>query len=89
MEAARPLGLEVYVLQAATEREIVDAFDRMMKLRAKALVVGADEYFASRSQQLAALSKSKCRRHLYSMTSRPEEYPTGRMVRARTSCWPQ
>jgi putative ABC transport system substrate-binding protein len=58
MEAARPLGLEVHVLQAATEGEIEDAFDRMMKLRANALVVGADAYFASRSQQLAALSIS-------------------------------
>jgi putative ABC transport system substrate-binding protein len=58
MQAARPFGLEVHLLQAATEGEIEDAFAKVVELQANALVVGADAYFASRSQQLAALSIS-------------------------------
>ena len=57
--AARPLGLEMHVLRAASERDIEDAFTTLMRLRADALVIGADAYFSIRSEQLAVL----CIRH--------------------------
>ena len=50
---ARILGLKLYVLNASTEQEIDEAFAR---LRADGLVIEADNYFNSRSRQLAALA---------------------------------
>ena len=50
---ARILGLELHVLNASTEQEIDEAFAR---LRADGLVIEADNYFNSRSRQLAALA---------------------------------
>jgi putative ABC transport system substrate-binding protein len=54
--AARSFGLQVHVLQARTEHDIEDAFTTLVQLRADALVIGADAYFASRRKQLAALA---------------------------------
>jgi putative tryptophan/tyrosine transport system substrate-binding protein len=54
--AARTLGLEFHVLHASSEREIDAAFTTLVRLRADALVIGADALFNSRSEQLATLT---------------------------------
>jgi putative ABC transport system substrate-binding protein len=54
--AARTLGVQLHVLHASSEREIDTAFATLVELRAGALVIGADAFFNSRSEQLAALT---------------------------------
>jgi putative ABC transport system substrate-binding protein len=51
--AARTLGLTLHVLHASSEQEIDAAFTTLVQLRAGGLVIGADAYFNSRSEQLA------------------------------------
>src|SRR5262249_38354042 len=52
---AGPLGLQLHVLHASTERELDTVFSTLTQLRAGALVIGADIFFTARSEQLAAL----------------------------------
>jgi ABC-type uncharacterized transport system substrate-binding protein len=54
--AARTLGLEFLVLHASTEHDFDTVFATLAQVRAGALVIGADAYFVSRSEQLAALT---------------------------------
>ena len=54
--AARTLGLTLHVLHASSDQEIDTAFMTLVQLRAGALVIGADPYFNSRSEQLAVLT---------------------------------
>jgi putative ABC transport system substrate-binding protein len=54
--AARALGLQLHVLNASNEHEFDSVFATLLKLRADALVIGADAFFTSRSGQLAALT---------------------------------
>jgi putative ABC transport system substrate-binding protein len=54
--AARTLGLQLHVLHASTERDFDAVFASLPRLRARALVIGSDPFFNSRSQQLAALA---------------------------------
>ena len=54
--AARRLGLELHVLHASAEREFDAAFASAVQLRAGALVIGADIFFNTRSEQLGALA---------------------------------
>jgi putative ABC transport system substrate-binding protein len=54
--AASTLGLQLNVLLASTEGEIDAAFADLVHRGATALVVGADNFFNSRVEQLAALS---------------------------------
>ncbi|THD63388.1 MAG: ABC transporter substrate-binding protein [Bradyrhizobium sp.] len=54
--AAQTMGLQLHVLRAANEQEIEKAFAELAALRADALIIGADAYFGSRSQQLASLA---------------------------------
>ena len=54
--AARTLGLQFHVLHASTERDFDAVFASLVELRAGALVIAADVFFTSRSQQLAALT---------------------------------
>ena len=54
--AARTLGLELHVLSASTDQEIAAAFAKLLQLRAGGLVIGPDNFFNSRSEQLAALA---------------------------------
>jgi putative ABC transport system substrate-binding protein len=54
--AARTLGLEMPVVRVSTERDLDTAFASLVQLRAGALVIGADAFFMSRSEQLAALA---------------------------------
>jgi putative ABC transport system substrate-binding protein len=54
--AARSVGLEIHVLRASTERDLDAVFASLSQLRVGALVIGADAFFNSRSEQLAALA---------------------------------
>jgi putative ABC transport system substrate-binding protein len=54
--SARTLSLAVHVLNASTEQELDEAFASVVRLRADGLVIGADNFFNSRSKELAALS---------------------------------
>jgi putative ABC transport system substrate-binding protein len=54
--AARSVGLEIVVLRASTERDLDAVFANLSQQRVGALVVGADAFFNSRSEQLAALA---------------------------------
>jgi putative ABC transport system substrate-binding protein len=54
--AARTLGLQIHVLQASTERDFDTVFATLVQLRAGGLVIGADAFFNSRSEQIAALA---------------------------------
>ena len=54
--AARSVGLEIHVLRASTERDLDAAFASLSQLQVRALVIGTDAFFNSRSEQLAALA---------------------------------
>jgi putative ABC transport system substrate-binding protein len=53
---ARTLGLQLHVLYASTERDFDSVFATLVRLRAGALVIGADAFFTNHSEQLAALA---------------------------------
>jgi putative ABC transport system substrate-binding protein len=53
---ARILGLELHILNASTDQEIEEAFASVVRLGAHGLVIGADNFFNSRSKQLAAIA---------------------------------
>jgi putative ABC transport system substrate-binding protein len=55
-EAARPLGLQIQVLNANTPREIEAAFATLVRDRADALFVAPGAFFASRRVQLTTLA---------------------------------
>jgi putative ABC transport system substrate-binding protein len=55
-EAARAKGVELPILKAGTEGDIDAAFATLVELHVGALVVGADVFFSSRIEQLAALA---------------------------------
>jgi putative tryptophan/tyrosine transport system substrate-binding protein len=54
--AARTLGVQLHVLHASTDRDFDTVFATVTQLRAGALVIGADPFFTSRLEQLAALA---------------------------------
>jgi putative ABC transport system substrate-binding protein len=54
--AARTLGLQFHILNASTDQEIAAAFATLVQLHAGGLVIGPDNFFNSRSEQLAALA---------------------------------
>jgi putative ABC transport system substrate-binding protein len=54
--AARALGLQLHVLHASSDRDFDKVFATVVQLRAGALVIGADPFFTSQSQQLAELT---------------------------------
>jgi putative ABC transport system substrate-binding protein len=55
-DAARTIGQRINILNARNVQEIDAAFDAIVQLRASALLVGADPFFISRREQLAALA---------------------------------
>jgi putative ABC transport system substrate-binding protein len=55
-EAARSLGLQLAVLQAATERDLDAVFATLARLQPSALAIGADPFFISRREQIGALA---------------------------------
>jgi putative tryptophan/tyrosine transport system substrate-binding protein len=54
--AARTLGLQLHILHASSGREFDAVFAKLHELRAGGLVIGADAFFNTRSEQLAALA---------------------------------
>jgi putative ABC transport system substrate-binding protein len=54
--AARTLGLQLHVLQAASESEFEDAFATASRLGAGGLLIEGDPYFTTRSGKLATLA---------------------------------
>lgn len=54
--AARSLGLELHVLDVSTEHDLDEVFPKLIQLRAGGLVISGGPFFASRSEQLAALA---------------------------------
>jgi putative tryptophan/tyrosine transport system substrate-binding protein len=54
--AAGPLGVQLHVLHASTERDFDTAFATLIQLRAGGLVIANDGLFNSRIEQLAALA---------------------------------
>jgi putative ABC transport system substrate-binding protein len=53
---ARTMGMQLHVLQASTDTDLESAFTSMAQLQVDALVVSPDAFFATRSEQIAALS---------------------------------
>src|SRR5262245_49173942 len=54
--AARPLGLQIHILNASTERDFEPVFAGLAQRGVGALVIGSDLFFTSRAEQLAALT---------------------------------
>ena len=54
--AARPLGLEIVVIFASTEKEIENALAAAVQQRAAAIVVASDVFFSSRREYIAVLA---------------------------------
>jgi len=55
--AARAIGIQLHVLRASTEGELERVFAALVQVQAHALVIGADGFFYSHSEQLAALTR--------------------------------
>jgi putative tryptophan/tyrosine transport system substrate-binding protein len=55
-KAARVVGQEVVIVSASTERELETVFTTLVQQRADALLVGADTFFTSQPDLLAALT---------------------------------
>ncbi len=58
-EAARTLGVQIYVLNASTDNEIEASFAALVTQRADALFVAADPFFSSRHDRFVALAASR------------------------------
>jgi putative ABC transport system substrate-binding protein len=56
LSVASRLGVELRVLNASSESDFEGVFAELLQLRAGGLAIGADAFFTSRSQQLAALA---------------------------------
>src|SRR4029077_1333596 len=54
--AAHTLGLQLHILNASTDRDFDTVFATLIQLQLGALVIGADPFFSSRFEQLAALT---------------------------------
>jgi len=54
--AAHALGLQLHILNASTDRDFDTVFATLIQLQLGALVIGADPFFSSRLEQLAALT---------------------------------
>ena len=55
-DAARSLGLQLHVLDASTKGEIDAAFEKLIELRAGALIVSVDTFLTSQRDQIVALA---------------------------------
>jgi ABC-type uncharacterized transport system substrate-binding protein len=55
-QAADSLGLQLHILNASTESEIVRAFGTLLELRAEALVVSVDPFLNNQRKQIVALA---------------------------------
>jgi putative tryptophan/tyrosine transport system substrate-binding protein len=70
-DAARSLGVQLHILRASTAGEIEAAFASLVKLQARALVVGDDTYLADQRAQIIALAA----RHAVPTISGWREFP--------------
>jgi putative ABC transport system substrate-binding protein len=55
-EAARALGVRIYVLRASSDRDIEAAFETVARQQIAVLAVGADPFFDTRRDKLVALA---------------------------------
>jgi putative ABC transport system substrate-binding protein len=55
-EAAHAKGLQLHILRARTESEIVGIFAPLVQLQAGALVISPNAFFSSRRDQLVVLA---------------------------------
>ena len=55
--AARALNLQIYFLNASTEREFQTAFAKIAEMHAGGLVISSDSFFFAHIEQLAALAE--------------------------------
>jgi putative ABC transport system substrate-binding protein len=53
---AQALGLQLHTVHAGSDRDFDAVFERLTQLRVGALVIGPDNFFTSRSEQLAKLT---------------------------------
>jgi hypothetical protein len=53
------------VLHASTDRDFDTAFATLLRLRASALIIGADAFFINQSEQLGALALRHAVRAIY------------------------
>jgi putative ABC transport system substrate-binding protein len=72
-EAARTLGRQLLALNASSASEIDAAFATMRERRAGALLVGADPFSSSRTQQIVALAARDAIPAMYSTRESIEE----------------
>jgi putative ABC transport system substrate-binding protein len=77
--SAQTLGVQLHLVSATTDNEIDDAFASLAKLRVGGIVIGADQFFSSRSQRLASLALRYAVPAIYLWRE------TGRMISARSS----
>jgi len=55
--AAGSLGLQIHLLQAATDHDFDAIFARIAELRAGGLIISSDSFFFTRTEQLAAMTR--------------------------------
>jgi putative ABC transport system substrate-binding protein len=65
--AARALGLKLHVMNASNERDIDTAFASFVEQRVNALIVNADAFYMSRSEQIIALAGRHALPTMYSL----------------------
>ena len=56
LAAGRAIGVQVHTVNASTEDDFDNVFATLAELRARVLVIGADPFFNSRSEQLASVA---------------------------------
>ena len=56
LAAGRATGVQVHIVNASTEDDFDKVFATLAELRARVLVIGADPFFNSRSEQLASVA---------------------------------
>jgi putative ABC transport system substrate-binding protein len=71
-EAARVKGVQLLILTASTEGEIGAAFASLVERHAGALLLGADPFFVTRSDQFLALASRHAVPAMYWLRSFPE-----------------
>jgi putative tryptophan/tyrosine transport system substrate-binding protein len=57
LAAGRIIGVQIHTVNASTEDDFDKVFETLAALRARVLVIGADPFFNSKSEQLATLAQ--------------------------------
>jgi putative ABC transport system substrate-binding protein len=82
LAAASAIGIRIQTLEAATDREIDAAFESLVQAQTGALLVGSDNFFNSRIEQLVAFA---ARHAIPVMYSSPEFVVAGGLISYGTS----